>query len=173
MTDFALIQNGVVTNVVVAAAATDLVASETWVDIDAISSKPQIGWTYTNGVFASNQPAPPAPTLAQQAAAALNAGLNITSNGTPAINGTYACDNAAQAKLNRVYGLIQRAGGNALPGGLSTLPWLLADGKTAVEFTSVAPFLAVEQAIGDYVLALDLIIATGAGMLPAAMVNIA
>jgi Caudovirales tail fibre assembly protein. len=32
----------------------------------------------------------PAPTLAQQAAAALGAGLTITSTGTPALNGTYA-----------------------------------------------------------------------------------
>ena len=126
--------------------------------------------TLVNGVPTQElqtAPIPAATILQQQAAAALSAGLSITSTGTPAINGTYPCDNTAQARFSRVYELIQRAGGSAFPAGMTELPWALADGSI-VKFASVSTFLAVEQAVGEYVLALDLIIATGSGTLPAA-----
>lgn len=63
---FALIQNGAVANIVTAAAVADLPTGETWVDIDATSPQPGIGWTYNGSAFASNQAAP---TAAQQFAA--------------------------------------------------------------------------------------------------------
>jgi hypothetical protein len=108
----------------------------------------------------------PAPTLAQQAAALLAVGLTITSTATPALNGVYACDDAAQAKLSRVYGLIERAGG-AFPAALAAMPWTDQSGAPHV-FPTVAQFLALETAVGDFVLACDLIIATNSGTLPPA-----
>lgn len=114
-------------------------------------------------------PAPPAPSLAQKAQAALNAGLTISSTSTPDIDGTYACDETAQGRFNRVYNLIQKAGGS-FPNKLTALPWPIEGGS--VTFNSVAEFLAVEQAVADYVLTLDLIITTGAGTLPADAVTI-
>jgi hypothetical protein len=107
---------------------------------------------------------PLGPTLAQQAASALSAGLAITSTGTPALNGTYACNPAMQQNMASMYNLIQRAGGNAFPGGLTSLPWPVAGGT--VTFNSVAEFLAMETAVGDYVMQLNLIITTNSGTLP-------
>ena len=42
---------------------------------------------------------PASPPLAQQAAAALAAGITIASASTPALNGTYAIDPASQMKI--------------------------------------------------------------------------
>ena len=123
-------------------------------------------WAVVNGSVVAKPP-----TSAQQAIAALAAGLTISSTSTPAINGTYATDDAEQARLNRVYSMIERAGG-VFPSGLTSMPWPLADG-TVVEFPSVSVFLNVEQAIGEYVLALDLIRTTNSGTLPSASVTIA
>lgn len=131
---------------------------------------PAEGWSYSGGVFSA--PAPPAPpTLAQQAAAAIAAGCAIVSTATPVLSGTYACDDAAQGRINRVYSLIQRAGGNAFPAGMTMLPWPDVSGAIHT-FSSVAEFLAFETAVGGYVLALDMIIATGSGTLPTQPVTI-
>lgn len=122
-------------------------------------------------VTGSWPPPAPAPTLAQQAQTALGAGLTVTSTATPAISGTYACDAATQSKLASLYNLIQRAGGAAFPAGMTALPW--PDMRGAVHsFTAVSDFLNLETAIGNYVLALDLIVTTNSGTLPAASVTI-
>ncbi|WP_428485937.1 hypothetical protein [Rhodopila sp.] len=150
-------------------------ASMLWVNLAGITPTPQLGWSAseTNGTWSfTAPPPPPAPTLAEQAITAMSAGLTISSAGTPALDGTYACDDTAQANLNSMYNLIQRAGGNAFPGGLSALPWPLLSGAV-VTFTSVSAFLAVETAIGDYVLTLDLVVTTNAGTLPPATASIA
>jgi len=129
------------------------------------------GWAVSGGALVSYTPPVVAPTLAQQAAMALAAGLTITSTGTPALNGTYACDDAAQARINRVYALIQRGGGAVFPAGLTSLPWPDKSGALHT-FTSVAEFLAFETAVGNYVLALDMIQAANSGTLPSSTVNI-
>lgn len=133
------------------------------------------GWAVSNGALVAYTPPPPVLTLAQQAATALSAGLAIISSGTPSINGTYAVDPASQSKMGLMYNLIQRAGGAAFPGGLTSLPWPVLVGGTGgvVMFNSVSEFLTVETILGDYVLALDLIVTTGAGSLPAASITIA
>jgi hypothetical protein len=96
-----------------------------------------------------------------------NAGLAITSTSTPALDATYPCDPATQVKLGSMYSLIQRADSAAFPGGLTSLPWptIMPTGIGTVTFSSAAEFLAMETAVGAYVLALDLIIMTGAGTL--------
>ena len=130
------------------------------------------GWAVSNGALVAYTPPPPVLTLAQQATAALGAGLTITSTNMPSLNGTYACDDAAQARINRVYALIQRVGGAAFPASMTSLPWPDKSGALHT-FTSVAEFLAFETAIGDYVLALDMIQATNSGTLPSSTANIA
>ncbi|MHB1305288.1 MAG: DUF4376 domain-containing protein [Acidiphilium sp.] len=122
-----------------------------------------VGWSYANGAF-SAPPAPPPPTLAQQATAALSAGLAITSTNTPALDGTYSCDDAAQARINRVAVYVQMNG--KFPGGTSTIAWLDATGAQHV--FSVAQFQAFATAVGDYVAALDDVILGLSTTLPSA-----
>jgi hypothetical protein len=55
MAVFAEIVDGVVANVAVAASAAEL--SGTWVQIDALTPQPGIGWSY-NGTAFSDPPAP-------------------------------------------------------------------------------------------------------------------
>jgi hypothetical protein len=113
----------------------------------------------------------PTLSLSQQAKAAIQAGVTVTSTATPPLNGTYACDPATQANLSSMYNLIQRAGGAAFPAGLTALPWADAGGAIHT-FTAVSDFLNFETAIGDYVLKLQLIIATNSGTLPSPAITI-
>lgn len=122
-------------------------------------------WKVENGALVALPP-----TLAQQAQALIAAGCEIVSAGTPALNGTYSCDDAAQGKLNRMYSLIQRNGG-AFPGGLTSLPWPDASGAVHV-FPSVTEFLDFEAAIGVFALACEMVKTTGAGSLPTQPVDI-
>ena len=60
------------------------------------------GWAATEVAGAwtfSAPPAPPAPTLAQQAQALLAGSLTIASTSTPALNGSYAIDPATQVHM--------------------------------------------------------------------------
>ena len=142
-----------------------------WTAISATLYAEIVPGSTWDGTAVHAPPPPPAPTLAQQAAMALGAGLTITSTSAPALNGIYACDDAAQARINRVYALIQRAGGAAFPAALTSLPWPDKSGAMHT-FASVAEFLAFETAVGDYVLVLDMIQATNSGTLPSSTVNI-
>jgi hypothetical protein len=165
MSIFALVLDGAIVDL--APATFPVHPSLVWTgDISAVSPAPQWGWTatQTNGTWTFTAPPAPVLTLAQQAAVAIAAGVTITSTATPAINGVYACDTAAQGNLNSTYNLIQRAGGSAFPAGLAALPWPTAAG--VVSFTRPSDFLNVATAIGDYVLAVTLVQITGTGTLP-------
>lgn len=171
MSIFALVIDGVVVDL--APATFPVHPSLVWTgDISAVSPAPQWGWkaTETAGAWALTAPPAPVLTLAQQAAAAIAAGVTITSTATPAISGVYACDVTTQGHLNSTYNLIQRAGGTTFPAGLAALPWPTASG--VVSFTRPSDFLNVATAIGDYVLAVTLVQITGAGTLPSASITI-
>lgn len=56
MKDYAVIENATVVNVVVADA--ELAAKNGWVELPEGSG---IGWSYVDGQFADNRPAPPTP----------------------------------------------------------------------------------------------------------------
>ena len=119
-------------------------------------------------------------TLAQKAAALLNNGLTIVSATNPDINAVYAIDIAAQDNFSKLYNLIQKNGGTTFPVDPITgqprtsLPWKVMSGGAngVVVFTSLTDFINVETAVGNMVLALDLIIATGIGTLPTMSINI-
>ena len=114
-----------------------------------------------------------APTARQQAVLALATGLTIVSAslGLVAPGVVFACDDAAQNRISRMQSLIAASGG-IFPAGLSSLLWVDAAGAPHA-LTTVAQFQALGDAIGTYALALEEIIATGAGTLPAASVTIA
>ena len=124
-------------------------------------------WTISGGAIVAATP--PAPTPAQLANTAMGAGLAITSTGTPALNGTYAIDNASQGKIAAISAYsCQRQ----VPGGVAFVPWIDFNG-TAHTFPTTASFQAFATAVADYVAVLDVIIASNAGTPPAAAKTIA
>lgn len=126
------------------------------------------GWAYGDGAF-SPPPAPPALTLAQQAQSAIAAGCQIVSTATPALDGTYACDTAAQARLTAIQTRINA--GLGLPLDLDTIDWVDMAGEphafTAAEFTALA------RAVSDYVYQLDMLVLGQGSALPAQPVTLA
>ena len=129
---------------------------------------------YLAWVAAGNTPTPYvalAPTPAEQAAEAIAAGVTITSTGTPAINGTYACDAAAVADIGaETLSVIVT---QQFTNGATSIQWPLADG-TLVTFPSPQVFQAWAVAVSRYVSACKQY-ASGAqeATLPASTVGIA
>jgi hypothetical protein len=144
-----------------------------FVDVTNAAPPPQLGWvaTQSGSSYTFAEPAaPPAPTLAQQAQKALAKGLTISSKSTPALNGTYNISPGSQQKMNAV--ALYIAVNQKFPGGSLTFPWLDVSGTSHI-FLNTPEFFAFATAVADYVAQLDMIIATGAGTLPASSVTIA
>ena len=87
----------------------------------------------------------------QSYTAAMIAGVAISSTGTPAINGTYAIDQASQGKLTSEQVYIATKG--SFTNGLASRSWPDANG-TFHTFTSVTLFTNMAVAIAQYVDAL-------------------
>lgn len=144
-----------------------------WVDVSAVTPQPLQGWlaTETGGVWSfAAPPPPPAPTLSQMASSALSAGLAVTSTSTPAINGTYSVDPAAQGRMAAISTFILV--NNAFPSGASAFPWIDTSGGVHL-FPTTALFQQFATAAANYVAALDLIAATGTGTMPPNSITIA
>lgn len=137
-----------------------------WVDIANVSPSPAVGWSYDGSKFTA-PPAPPSPTLAQQAQNALFAGLSVTSTAHPAINGTYAVDGSVRATLALIGWYVEKNG--ALPS--DPFEWVDISG-TPHAFPDAATFDAFASAVARYATVLDLIAATNSGTLPDASVTI-
>ena len=90
----------------------------------------------------------PTPTPQQAAMAAIAAGINLTSTGTPALNGAYAVDANAQAQMNGVitYTMLN----NAFPNNAAELPW--PDMSFMMHaFPTLASFHAFASAAANFV----------------------
>ena len=168
MSVFAEIAAGVVTNVAVADALAHLPAGE-WVQVDTLAPQPGIGWTYSGSTFTA--PAMPTPTLAQQAAAAIGAGLTLTLSGSLTLAATlFPTDAVTAAKLADMAAMAARG---VLPLGATTYPMKDAAG-TWHQFNA-AQYQAVAAAIAAYAAAIILIAdgnPFGATALPSASVSI-
>lgn len=129
---------------------------------------PGFGWSGTD-------PVPPAgaaaPSIRAQGAAALRRGVAVTFAVQTALSGTYAVDETAQNRLNRIYALIIRAGG-VFPEGASTLHWADMAGNDHV-FGDVPTFMAFADALSRYELAIDQAALVGIGPLPDPAIAIA
>ena len=130
------------------------------------------GYTYENGAF-SAPPAPPPPTLSQQADSLLASGLTITSTSTSALNGTYRVasgvpfgreDIANEAQFISTF--------SEFTNGTTTLDWPLIDGTTFVTFPSTTEFLAFAKAAAQFYAACSAVKLTNSGTLPSASVTI-
>jgi len=155
MSIYARIQNGVVAELFETDGniAEMFHADLEWDDVTNISPLPQQGWIKSGSAYV--QPQPPPPTLAQQAAEAMLAGLTITLSGSITLAATlFPTDPETQIKLNGVISVINTTGG--FPGGAETYPIKDASG-TWHSFT-LAQYKAVAAAIANYVAPLDLII---------------
>lgn len=89
----------------------------------------------------------PAPTADQTYAAALAAGITVTSTSTPALNAVYSINLQAQGNVAAIAASIGAAQG--LPDGATTVNWLDSAGGSHA-FTA-AQFLALADAIRNYV----------------------
>lgn len=98
--------------------------------------------------FSGYAAAAAAAAVPAQYAAAIAAGLAITSTGTPAVNGTYACDENQQDVITRLQTYIAKTG--VFPGGLSSIQLRLVSGAY-ISIPSVAVFQNIATAIGNYV----------------------
>ncbi|HVJ53440.1 MAG TPA: hypothetical protein VM689_13315 [Aliidongia sp.] len=131
----------------------------------------QPGWAYTAPATFTAPPAPPPPSLVDQANAALAVGCQIVSTGTPALSGTYPCDMTAQQRLAGNAIFVQING--KFPGSdPSQIAWIDMAGDAHV-FTSTATFLTFASAIASYVAQLDEVIFGQVQTLPAQPVTIA
>ena len=115
-----------------------------------IAAAEAAGWTDVTALW---PPPPPAPTPASKAVAALEAGIQVVSTGTPAINGTYSLMPGSISNVNATttYILLN----NAFPGNMSAMPWFDMSG-TAHTFTDVTVFKNFATAYAGYVAAIQL-----------------
>jgi hypothetical protein len=102
---------------------------------------------YQAWLAAGNSPtpcvAPPAPITSMQ----------VASTSTPAVNGSYAIDPAAQQKVQAISLYAQING--KFPAGQSAMPWADVSGA-AHSFPTIALWQAFATAMADFVTALDL-----------------
>jgi len=101
--------------------------------------------TVTSGAVTMGAPA--APTLAQQAATALAAGLTITSTATAALDATYPASALAQQQINAEVTSILLNG--TFADGTATIGWLDVTG--ASHAYTIAQFKTLATAIGAFV----------------------
>lgn len=146
MTTWARINNGVVVELTAIDPTNRFHTNLVWAAVPT-GVTPIQGWSYAAGTFSAPPALMAAPTLPQQAATAINAGLSISSTTTPALNGTYPASATAQAQINAEVTSILLNG--TFADGTSTIEWLDVTG-TAHSFT-VAQFKTLATAIGVFV----------------------
>lgn len=126
----------------------------------------QVGQIWNGTAFVAG----PAP-VATQVAAAIEAGLTVSSTSAPTINGTYAVDPSTQSEVAALVLAIQV--NDSFPDSMTAYPWPLMNGSF-VSFPSTTAFKDWATAISNYVAALDLYAASAPGSaLPASSVTIA
>jgi hypothetical protein len=131
------------------------------------------GWTVAAGALV----APVAPSAAelasqaliQSAQMALAAGLNVTSTGTPTLNGTFAVDQLSQMDVIAIETSLNA--GKGFPGVSSTFSY--PDASGAIHTFSEANFTDLAAAIRDFVYGCRAVIAGTSTTLPASTVTIA
>jgi len=174
MTLYACVANDSVTYILATVGPSPVIPIGTWVDIDEVSPRPDVGWAATQNAGAWSFTAPPAPslTLFQQALAALTQGLTVTLSGTITLGATiFPIDPTTQQKLAAVVTTLVATG--AFPGGAESYP--MKDATGAWHTFTVSQYKLVAGAIASYVAALTLIVdgnPTNVTALPTATVTL-
>ncbi|MFL9907360.1 hypothetical protein [Paraburkholderia sp. RL17-337-BIB-A] len=134
------------------------------------------GYTVVNGALVA--PTPPAPPTAAQIAAqaliqsaqtAMAAGISIVSTGTPALNGTYACDQLSQMDIIAIETSLNA--GKGFPGGATTFNY--PDVTGVMHSFTEADFTNFAAAVRDFVYGCKSVIAGASTTLPSSAVTIA
>jgi hypothetical protein len=143
-----------------------------WTDVSGFSPMPQAGWSATqddDGNWTFDPPGPPpAPTIADQAMAIQMAGMALTSNGTPALNGTYAADDVAWANILAIETSL--LAGRGFPGGLTTINY--PDKSGAFHNFNAENFTNFAVALRDFVFAIKFAVNGGTNTFPKSAVTI-
>ncbi len=127
-----------------------------------------------NRDFASLDPAtigaytPPPVTPADGAAAALAAGLTITSTGTPTLDGTYAL--VGETQIFMLAEMVSLSANGTFTNGSTTILW--PDVSGGGHSFNPTQFKNLAAACGAYINALKAIISNDAGTLPANTVTV-
>lgn len=112
-------------------------------------------WYVLAGVLTAGAAPAPALTLAQQAQAAMAAGLTVTLSGTLTLAATvFPTDPTTQTKIDGVMTTVNTTG--AFAGGATTFP--MRDAANVWHPFTVAQYKAVALAIDEFATTLDLII---------------
>lgn len=125
-----------------------------------------------NSAFTGYAAAISAEQIPVQAAAAIAAGLMVTSIGSPQINGVYGCDDESTSNFVKVEAYVLR--NNTFPGPSNTQPWVTHTGDVVI-IPSVAIFNELATAIANYVALVQIYLYSNGtnGSLPSANVTIA
>lgn len=128
-------------------------------------------WAVDDGTFVDISPAPPAPptTLQQDAAAAISAGIILTSLATGALNGSYDVSPQTQIQIGGVVAGI--GAGIGLPGGGGTFLW--PDTSGTPHAFSEANFKNFATAVSGYTYVLNQIVGGAILSLPDVNITIA
>ncbi len=159
MSTYARIQNGIVAELFSPPAnvpiAQCFAPGLTWVECDGTPGVAP-GWTAaeSNGAWTfTAPPEPPAPSLAQQAASALAAGVTITLTGSVTLAATiFPCDPGTQTKIEALASMAARG---VLPTGATG--YAMEDAAGTWHEFNAAQYQALAGAISAYVAALILI----------------
>jgi hypothetical protein len=113
-----------------------------------------------------------AQTINAAVAAAITGGINLTSAGTPSLNGNYSCGQSSVANVNAVMTYIL-ANPGTFPGSGSTINWYDSSG-TAHTFPNTATFQNFAAAFAGYVAAVQEYALSGgtSGPLPSPNISI-
>jgi hypothetical protein len=175
MATYARIQDNKVAELIAFNPAGKFHSSIVWANTTGVSPAPEIGWaaTETDGQWTFTPPAAaPAPTLADQARAALIAGCAVHSTAHPTLDGIYPLTDKAllDATQTSLYILIN----NKFPADQTE--WPVLDINNQVHLIDDPQALqAAYTAVFDYAAKLKMIIAQGdnaTGELPAQPVEI-
>lgn len=133
---------------------------------------PDPSWAIATAAQVAAVQSPPltaAQSATASASAALAAGIEITSTGTPALNGTYACDPLSQADIVAIETSLNA--GKGFPGGATTFNY--PDASGALHVFSEDNFTDFAAAIRDFVYGCKAVMAGQMATLPSAAVTIA
>lgn len=148
---YAIVESGVVVNMVMWDGLTDWTRpAGSTSELLPTGSPVSIGYAFNGTTFTAPIIVAPPQTLAQQAAAAMSAGLQITSTVTPALNGTYAVDQLSQMDIIAIETSL--SAGKGLPGGAASFGY--QDVTGAFHSFTPANFKDFAAAVRDYVYAL-------------------
>lgn len=142
----------------------------TLVNVTSYATEPQPGWVATDsaGNWTFTTPIPVVLSVAQQAAVAFSAGLQVKSAATTSLNGTYGIDSLSQADIIAIETGLNA--GKGFPDGSTTFSY--PDSSGVMHSFAESDFSNFAAAVRDYVYALRSAVAGTTTSLPSPIATI-